>query len=318
MVRARNQGEAAARLTHDSFSLSDQQPVISTQHSAIFPMRSIAIMNQKGGVGKTTTAVNLSAALAAAGKRVCLVDLDPQAHATLHLGVEIAPDEISIYQVLTGKSRPGEACRPVAENLWLIPSSLDLAAAEFELVSVIGRESILRDKLRDDPPPVDYLFVDCPPSLGILTLNALAAVGEVFIPLQPHFLALHGLSKLLETIDLAAERLNGQLKLTGVILCMYDGGTRLAVEVGNDVDEFFRKARGQPTPWAEAQTFRREFAATSGWPRRRVSASRSSSTRRTRTARRTTSGWRRRSRVKGGPLRLDLADYSGGNGLLPL
>jgi chromosome partitioning protein len=218
-------------------------------------MRSIAIMNQKGGVGKTTTAVNLSAALADTGQRVCLVDLDPQAHATLHFGVEPAPEEISIYQVLTGKTRIGEVCRQVAENLWLIPSSLDLAAAELELVSVIGREAILRDKLRADPPPVDYLFVDCPPSLGILTLNALAAVNEVFIPLQPHFFALHGLSKLLETIDLVAERLNGQLKLSGVILCMYDGSTRLAVEVGNDVDGFFQKARGQPTPWADAQTF---------------------------------------------------------------
>ena len=113
----------------------------------------------------------------------------------------------------------------------------------------------LRDKLRDDPPPVDYLLIDCPPSLGILTLNALAAVSEVFIPLQPHFFALHGLSKLLETIDLVAERLNDQLKLSGVILCMYDAGTRLAAEVSQDVDEFFRNARGQPTPWAAAQIF---------------------------------------------------------------
>ena len=114
---------------------------------------------------------------------------------------------------------------------------------------------ILRDKLRDDPPPVDYLLIDCPPSLGILTLNALAAVGEVFIPLQPHFLALHGLSKLLDTIDLVAARINDQLKLSGVILCMYDSGTRLAAEVGQDVEDFFRNARGQPTPWANAQIF---------------------------------------------------------------
>ncbi len=218
-------------------------------------MRSIAIMNQKGGVGKTTTAVNLSAALAAVGQRVALVDLDPQAHATLHLGVEPQPEELSIYNVLTAKTRLGEVMRPVSENLWLVNSSLDLAAAELELVGVIGREIILRDKLRDDPPAVDYLFIDCPPSLGILTLNALAAVREVFIPLQPHFLALHGLSKLLETIDLVTGRLNDRLRLSGVVLCMFDAGTRLAVEVGQDVEKFFANARGQATPWAAAEVF---------------------------------------------------------------
>ncbi len=242
-------------------------------------MRSIAIMNQKGGVGKTTTAVNLSAALAATGLRVCLLDFDPQAHATLHFGIEPRPDELSIYDVLVGKVRLGEVCRQVAENLWAVPSSLDLAAAEVVLrekgtVPIrhdqprVGAQPpgashpldpspwlALRDRLGDDPPAVDYLLIDCPPSLGILTLNALAAVHEVFIPLQPHFLALHGLSKLLDTIDHVAARVNGQLKLSGVILCMYDGGTRLAAEVSEDVDAFFRNARGQLTPWANAQTF---------------------------------------------------------------
>ena len=218
-------------------------------------MRSIAIMNQKGGVGKTTTAVNVSAALAAVGLRVCLIDLDPQAHATLHFGLDPHPRQSSIYQVLTGDTPLADVRRQVADNLWLVASSLDLVAAEIELVDMAGREVILRDKLRADDMSFDFLFVDCPPSLGLLTLNALAAVNEVFIPLQPHFLALHGLSNLLETIDLVAAHLNHDLKLSGVILCMYDVNTRLASEVSQDVDVFFRNSRGQATPWADAQTF---------------------------------------------------------------
>lgn len=218
-------------------------------------MRSIAIMNQKGGVGKTTTAVNISAALAETGLRVCLIDLDPQAHASLHLGIEPQPGQLSIYDVLTGKTSIAEARQQVSENLWVVGSTLDLAAAEIELAGVIGRELILRDKLQEDQQPLDYLLIDCPPSLGVLTLNALAAVDEVFIPLQPHFLALHGLSKLLETINLVALRLNPRLKISGVVLCMYEANTRLAGEVSENVNEFFRGARGQVTPWADAQTF---------------------------------------------------------------
>jgi len=219
-------------------------------------MRSIAVMNQKGGVGKTTTVVNVGAALAEAGSRVCVVDLDPQAHATLHFGLDPHPQRPSIYDVLSGKIGLGEARQQVSENLWVVGSSLDLAAAEIELVSVMGREVILRDKLSEDDQPLDYLLIDCPPSLGILTVNALAAAGEVLIPLQPHFLALHGLSKLLETIELVASRLNSRLKLGGVILCMYDSNTRLAAEVSQDVAEFFQAARGQPGPWADAEIFR--------------------------------------------------------------
>jgi chromosome partitioning protein len=218
-------------------------------------MRSIAIMNQKGGVGKTTTAVNLGAALAAMGRRVCLVDLDPQAHATLHLGVEPKPDEPSIYQVLSGGATIQGVWRQAADNLWLVPSSSDLVAAEVELVGTAGREVVLRDKLQADPPPVDFLLVDCPPSLGLLTISALAAVGEVVIPLQPHFFALHGLSKLLETIEAVASRLNGPLRLSGVVLCLYDAGTRLATEVSQDVEQFFRNGRARSTPWAEARLF---------------------------------------------------------------
>jgi len=218
-------------------------------------MRSIAIMNQKGGVGKTTTAVNVSAALADTGQRVCLIDLDPQAHASLHLGIEPQLEMPTIYDVLVQDARLVEVFRRVAENLCVAPSHLDLAAAEVELASVPGRETILRHRLDEDETPLDYVFVDCPPSLGILTLNALAAVEEVFIPLQPHFLALHGLGKLLETIDLVASRLNNRLRLSGIVFCMYDAGTRLAAEVSENVDEFFRAARQGQTPWADAQTF---------------------------------------------------------------
>jgi chromosome partitioning protein len=219
------------------------------------PVRSIAIMNQKGGVGKTTTAVNVAAALAATGQRVCLIDLDPQAHATIHFGIEPNPETPSIYDVLTDDKRLADVRREVAQNLWVVGSDLDLAAAEIELTGVVGREIILREKLAEDDLALDYLIIDCPPSLGILTVNALAAVDEVFIPLQPHFLALHGLSRLLDTIDLIARRINSRLKLGGVVLCMYDSSTRLAAEVTSDVEEFFRQARGQATPWADARTF---------------------------------------------------------------
>ena len=218
-------------------------------------MRSIAIINQKGGVGKTTTAVNLSAALAQAGQQVCLIDLDPQAHATLHLGLSDDDGEGSIYQVLTGDARLADVRRKVGHNLWIVPSHLDLAAAEVELAGEVGREVILRDALAEDPHPFDYLFVDCPPSLGILTLNALASVGEVMLPLQPHFLALHGLSKLLGTIEVVARRLSPQLRMTGVVLCIYESGTRLAAEVSHDVDEFFASHHDPGCPWSAARTY---------------------------------------------------------------
>jgi chromosome partitioning protein len=217
-------------------------------------MRKIAIINQKGGVGKTTTAVNLSAGLARIGQRVCLADLDPQAHASLHLGLGQTPDERSMYDVLVGETPLAEVRRLATENLWVVGSHIDLAAVEVELAGVAGREVILRDRLAADAEPFDYWILDCPPSLGVLTLNALSAVDEVFIPLQPHFLALHGLSKLLETISLVARRVNPQLRLTGVVLCMYEA-TKLAAEVARDVNEFLEQARGQQSPWSGARAF---------------------------------------------------------------
>lgn len=218
-------------------------------------MRSIAVMNQKGGVGKTTTAVNLSAALAATGQRVCLIDLDAQAHASLHLGLALSDDDLSIYDVLTGQRAVGDVRQSIDEHLALVPAHLNLAAAELELAGEVGRELILRDKWKPYAEHYDFLIIDCPPSLGILTLNALTTVHEVFLPLQPHYLALHGLSKLLHTIELVAARLNPALRLTGVVMCMFDAATRLAVEVTRDVEEFFSSHADNSSVWSGACCF---------------------------------------------------------------
>ena len=218
-------------------------------------MRRIAIINQKGGVGKTTTAVNLAAALAEAGQRVCVLDLDPQAHATTHLGIEPDGKAPSMYDVLV-HSRPfAEVCQQVSDNLWVAGSDINLAAAEVELAGVVGREVILRDLLLQDKGDFDFIFMDCAPSLGVLTLNALSAASEVFIPLQPHFLALHGMAKLLETTALVAKRINPSLRVTGIILCLYESNTKLAQEVVDNLKQYLDKSRGTMAPWAKASIF---------------------------------------------------------------
>jgi chromosome partitioning protein len=218
-------------------------------------MRRIAVINQKGGVGKTTTTVNLAAALAAAGKRVCVLDLDPQAHASTHLGVEPDGTAPSLYDVLVSNKPLAEIRRLAADNLALVPSDINLAAAEVELAGIVGREVILREAMAADTETFDFVVMDCGPSLGVLTLNALAAADEVFIPLQPHFLALHGLSKLLETTALVSRRINPKLTVTGVVVCLYDSGTKLAQEVVNDLSAFLDQSRGANVPWANARVF---------------------------------------------------------------
>lgn len=218
-------------------------------------MRIIALMNQKGGVGKTTTTVNLGAALAEAGKRVLLVDLDPQAHLTINYGVDPDPEAASLYDVLVEEKPLAEAVRKVGDGLDLVASSIDLAAAEVELVSVMGREMILRKRLEAVAGKYDFVLFDCPPSLGLLTINALAAAGEVIIPMQPHFLAMQGSAKLLETVQLVNKRMNPKLKVAGIVLTMFDAQTKLSTEVVQELQRFIEEAKGQPLPWADAVIF---------------------------------------------------------------
>lgn len=216
--------------------------------------RRIAVMNQKGGVGKTTSSVNLAAGLARAGRRVLLIDLDPQAHTSLHLGVENVAANESIYQVFAGARKLADIRQLVSENLWLAAADLDLAATELELVDAPGREYVMKGALADVDDDFDYVIFDCPPSLGVLTVNALTAATEVFIPLQPHFFALQGLSKLFETTALVTRRLNRSLKISGIILCLYETGTRLAGDVTDDLMSFLDQSPSD-APWADACVF---------------------------------------------------------------
>jgi len=217
-------------------------------------MRSIAVINQKGGVGKTTTAVNLAAGLARAGQQVLLVDLDAQAHATMHVGVEVGPDDLSIYDVLIRGTPVADVARAAGEHLVVLPAHLDLVGAELELAEREARETVLARGWRAYQAGFDYGLVDCAPSLGLLTINALAAVEEVLIPLQPHFLALQGLGRLLETVSLVRARLNPPLRVLGVVLCMYETATRLAQEVRQDVVRFLASAEPS-APWYGAFVF---------------------------------------------------------------
>ncbi len=217
-------------------------------------MRSIAIINQKGGVGKTTTAVNVAAALARDGQRVLLLDLDPQSHASLHLGIDPNDHELSIYDVITQGAALADAAHGVGERLVVVPAHIDLVGAEVELATRDERETVLRRTLNPYQQGFDFCMIDCAPSLGLLTVNALAAVHEVIIPLQAHFLALQGLGRLLDTVGLVRQSLNPGLHVSGVVLCMYETATRLAQEVADDVRAFVTGASPED-PWYGATVF---------------------------------------------------------------
>jgi|CXWL01.1.fsa_nt_gi chromosome partitioning protein len=218
-------------------------------------MRRIAVINQKGGVGKTTTTANLGAALAEAGLRVLLIDLDPQGHLTLHYGAEAGPDQATIYDVLTSGVSIKEATIAVRDRITLVPADIDLAASEAELVSVTGREVLLREAIEPIDADHDIMLIDCAPSLGVLTINALAASHEVLIPLQAHFFGLQGLGKLLETVTLVRQRINSRLEVGGVVLCMHEPTTRLAAEVVEDLRKFIESGRGTSNVWARAKIY---------------------------------------------------------------
>lgn len=218
-------------------------------------MECIAVINQKGGVGKTATSTNLGVALAQCGKNVLLIDMDPQGHLSTHLGLDGAAKGAGVYELLARNLPLMSAIHAHSQNVSVIPAQIDLAAAEVELVSVVGREVILRDLLARADLPFDFIIIDCPPSLGILTLNALCAATGVLIPLQPHFLALQGVGKLLETASLVAARLNPRLKVMGMAICLYESGTRLAGEVIDDLSAFLASSRDRDVPWRDARIF---------------------------------------------------------------
>ncbi len=212
--------------------------------------RIISILNQKGGVGKTTTTVNLAAALAASGNKVLVIDLDPQTHLGLHFGVE--SDSASVYDLLMEDGvSVQDALLFARENIDLVTSEVDLAAAESELASKTDRHDLLSRKLEPIADSYEYILIDCPPSLGLLTINALAASKELIVPMQTHFLALQGVSRLFETVQMLVGGLNPELQVSGIVLCMHEKNTKLAREVVDDLQDFFDSSRDSDVPWRD-------------------------------------------------------------------
>ncbi len=200
--------------------------------------RIIAIANQKGGVGKSTTAINLSSCLAEKGKKVLIIDMDPQGNTTSGIGVDKNRVENTVYEVLIGDCSAKEATiSNVFDNIDILPANTDLSGAEIELIDLDDRSYVLKKKLKDVVKKYDYIIIDCPPSLSILTINALTTAGSVIVPIQCEFYALEGISQLMKTIALVQERLNDKLVMEGVVFTMYDSRTNLSAQVVENVND---------------------------------------------------------------------------------
>ena len=226
----------------------------------------IACANQKGGVGKTTTVINLATYLALDGRRVLVVDLDPQGNATSGLGFDRATARTSVYLALVEGLSARALVQPTqVDGLWLIPSGRDLAGAEVELVEMVDRERKLRDALEDLRASFDFVLLDCPPAVGLLTVNALTAADAVLVPIQCEYYALEGLSQLLSTIDMVRDNLNPRLRLAGVLLTMFDARTTLSADVASEVrrhlgQNVFRTVVPRSVRLAEAPSYGRPIA----------------------------------------------------------
>ena len=275
-----------ANTTNADPSINATSSAPPTAMEAMTSPRTIALMNQKGGVGKTTTTVNLAAGLAAAGRRVLLIDMDPQAHLTLHLGLEDEKIGAGVYELLTDASVTAEqVLHKISDRLSVLPAEVNLAGVEAELAPRMitgSAQRVLKEKCRplltgpraaravvgsgadevrapgDESGDgasegFDYVLIDCPPSLGLLTVNALTLAGEVIVPMQAQFLALQGLSKLLETVSFIQQSFNSALRVSGIVLCMHERQTILASEVLNDLHTFLASVRDQDVPWRDAR-----------------------------------------------------------------
>ena len=248
VVEESNQSPEVVEDSHESISTDENESTQAVKSYAdkkpvdhvVGMTKIIAIINQKGGVGKSTTAVNLSAALGDMGKQVLLVDLDPQGNATSGLGIEKGQLNTCIYDVLLNDVPIQDAIIPdVQEGLDLVPATINLAGAEVELVSEMARENRLKDAVGTMRGKYDYVFIDCPPSLGLLTVNALVGADKLIIPIQTEFYALEGVTKLLESMKRVKSRLNPSLDIFGILLTMYDGRTTLSRQVAAEVRNYF-------------------------------------------------------------------------------